>query len=61
MRFGNSKKGVNFQNVQRRVGPGQVTGRKLIDRVKLRHCSNLWWQYNLYVVEQQGVLCEVKW
>jgi len=33
---------------------------RLIHRVKWRH-SNLWSHYDLYVLGQHGVLCEVKW
>jgi len=32
----------------------------VIHRVKWRH-STLWSHYDLYVMRQHGVLCEVKW
>jgi len=38
----------------------QVHGLCVRAAVKWRH-GNLWSQYDLYVVEQHGVLCEVTW
>jgi len=36
------------------------TAEYAVHRMKWRH-SNLWLYYDLYVVRQHGVLCEVTW